>query len=153
VTFLIGCSFTFESELIKAGIRLRHIEQKRNVAMYKTDIETLQAGPFKGPLVVSMRPVKTNLVEQAIEVTKQFTNMHGAPVHIGDPVFLGIKDIAVPDYGEFVEIEHDEVPVFWACGVTPQAAVLEAKLPIMITHAPGHMFVSDWTNEDYLREK
>ncbi|WP_035425743.1 putative hydro-lyase [Halalkalibacterium ligniniphilum] len=151
VTFLIGCSFTFESQLVKNGIRLRHIDCNKNVAMYKTNIETTPAGPFKGPLVVSMRPIKNKDLDLAKAITEKFPNMHGGPVHAGDPLLIGIENIEHPDYGEFVEIKEDETPVFWACGVTPQAAAIEAKLPIMITHAPGHMFVTDWTNEAYLK--
>jgi uncharacterized protein YcsI (UPF0317 family) len=151
VTFLLGCSFTFESSLLQEGILLRHIERKKNVAMYKTNIQTKSAGAFSGPLVVSMRPILNDHIEKVIEITGRFPNMHGSPVHVGDPSQIGIKYIETPDYGDFVEIKENETPVFWACGVTPQAAAVQAKLPLMITHAPGHMFITDWTNEDFMR--
>ncbi|MBU8907518.1 putative hydro-lyase [Desertibacillus haloalkaliphilus] len=149
VSFLLGCSFTFESALIKEGIPLRHIDENKNVAMYRTNIATEPAGQFSGPLVVSMRPVKNNQVERAKAITSRFPNMHGAPVHVGDPAVIGIEDISSPDYGEFVEVKEDETPVFWACGVTPQAAAVNTKIPRIITHAPGHMFVTDKKNEDF----
>ncbi|MDV2685969.1 putative hydro-lyase [Alkalihalophilus lindianensis] len=152
VSFLIGCSFTFESEMIKTNIPLKHIELQKNVAMYQTNIETVAAGPFSGPLVVSMRPIKKELVQLATSITEKYPQMHGGPVHIGDPAQIGISEIEKPDYGEYVEIADDEVPIFWACGVTPQAAAQNAKLPIMITHAPGHMFITDWTNEELLNK-
>ena len=153
VSFLIGCSFTFESQLLKENIPLRHVELNRNVAMYRTNIETKPAGPFSGPMVVSMRPIKKHLVQQAVEITARFPQMHGAPIHIGDPSEIGIADLSKPDYGEFVGIQADEVPVFWACGVTPQAVAIQAKIPLMITHAPGHMFVTDWSNDEYLQSR
>ncbi|WP_368505421.1 putative hydro-lyase [Alkalihalophilus sp. As8PL] len=152
VSFLIGCSFTFESEMIKTNIPLKHIELQKNVAMYQTNIETVAAGPFSGPLVVSMRPIKKELVQLATSITEKYPQMHGGPVHIGDPAQIGISEIEKPDYGEYVEIAEDEVPIFWACGVTPQAAAQNAKLPLMITHAPGHMFITDWTNEELLNK-
>ncbi|WP_100400303.1 putative hydro-lyase [Bacillus sp. FJAT-44742] len=145
VTFLIGCSFTFENALIDSGIRLRHIEEKKNVAMYRTNIETVEAGPFHGPMVVSMRPVPQEQAQLAAEITEKFPRTHGGPVHIGDPREIGIQNLDQPDYGEAIELKEGEVPVFWACGVTPQEAVLRAKLPIAITHEPGHMFVMDKT--------
>jgi uncharacterized protein YcsI (UPF0317 family) len=148
VTFLLGCSFTFESSPLNADIPLRHVKAGKNVAMYKTNIATESAGPFSGPLVVSMRPIKEEFVEKAAQVTGEFTQMHGGPVHIGDPAEIGIQDIEKPDYGDFAGIGEGEVPVFWACGVTPQAAAVAAKLPIMITHAPGHMFVTDIKHEE-----
>jgi uncharacterized protein YcsI (UPF0317 family) len=150
VTFLLGCSFTFESQLLKNGISLRHVECKKNVAMYKTNIATEPAGQFSGPLVVSMRPIANENLDKAVEITRKFPNMHGAPVHIGDPGEIGIEQIERPDYGEFVEIKDNETPVFWACGVTPQAAAVQANIPYMITHAPGHMFITDWTNDDFM---
>ena len=143
VAFLIGCSFTFEDALIERGLPVRHIEQRRNVPMYRTSIPCQPAGRFRGPLVVSMRPMTP---EQAIEATRvcaDFPLAHGMPVHFGDPVAIGIVDVSKPDYGEAVEIRPGEVPVFWACGVTPQAAVAEAKPPFAITHKPGHMFLTD----------
>ncbi|KAA0561744.1 putative hydro-lyase [Bacillus sp. CH30_1T] len=152
VTFLIGCSFTFESQLIKGEIPLRHIEENKNVAMYKTNIQTEKSGVFQGPMVVSMRPVPNHLVQKAADITSLFPKMHGAPVHIGDPTEIGIGDITRPDYGDFVGIKDGETPMFWACGVTPQAVALHAKIPFIMTHAPGHMFVTDWSNEEYLKE-
>ncbi|WNF35329.1 putative hydro-lyase [Bacillaceae bacterium IKA-2] len=151
VSFLIGCSFTFESQLLKEGILLRHIEQNKNVAMYTTNIESKQAGPFKGPIVVSMRPIKNELVQKAIDITARFPNMHGSPIHVGNPIEIGIKDITKPDYGEYVDVLNGETPVFWACGVTPQSVVVHSKIPYVITHAPGHMFVTDVTNNDFLK--
>lgn len=147
VCFLIGCSFSFEEALIKAGIEVRHITMGCNVPMYKTNIQCKPAGIFNGPFVVSMRPVKADQVEMVIEITGKFPNVHGAPIHAGDPEKIGIKDINKPDYGDAVIINDGEVPVFWACGVTPQAAVENAKPEIVITHAPGHMFITDILNE------
>jgi uncharacterized protein YcsI (UPF0317 family) len=143
VSFLIGCSFSFEEALVQAGIGLRHLEMGRNVAMYRTNRQCEPAGRFHGPMVVSMRPIPAGQVDLATAITGRFTNSHGAPVHAGDPRLLGIADLAAPDYGDAVPIRDGEVPVFWACGVTPQAVVLESKLPFCITHAPGRMFVSD----------
>ncbi|MFB4163260.1 putative hydro-lyase [Alteribacillus sp. JSM 102045] len=152
VTFLIGCSFTFESILIDEGIPLRHVEENKNVAMYVTNRPTDSTAVFHGPLVVSMRPIHRDLVKKAGDITAQHPNMHGAPVHIGDPSELGITDLSSPDFGEAVTIKEDEVPVFWACGVTPQMAAVQSKLPLMITHSPGHMFVTDVTNEEFLKK-
>lgn len=149
VTFLIGCSFTFEQAILDEGLSIKHIDEGRNVAMYKTNIATDPAGVFSGELVVSMRPFDAGEVERVTAVTNQFPTMHGGPVHYGDPVEIGIKDINQPEYGEAIEIGENAQPVFWACGVTPQNAALNAKPHIMITHAPGHMFVTDLENEDY----
>ena len=149
VTFLIGCSFTFEQAILDAGINIKHIDQGRNVAMYKTNIETESAGIFHGNTVVSMRPFKKELVDQVIDITNDFPNMHGGPVHVGDPSAIGINNIDQPDYGDAIEIGEGEVPVFWACGVTPQNVVLNAKPEILISHAPGHMFITDINNEEY----
>ncbi len=143
VTFLIGCSFSFEAALIEAGIRLRHIEENLNVAMYRTNVPCRAAGRFAGPLVVSMRPIPSAQVALAVEISARFPNAHGAPVHIGHPELLGITDIARPDYGDPVRIHAGEVPVFWACGVTPQAIVTQSPIPLCITHQPGKMFVTD----------
>lgn len=148
VGFLLGCSFTFESALINEGIEIRHITMGRNVSMYKTNIMCKEAGVFKGPMVVSMRPIPKEQVEQAVEITGRYPMVHGAPIHIGNPREIGIKDIFKPEYGDTVEIKQGEVPVFWACGVTPQAAAEQAKPEIMITHAPGHMFIADVKNEE-----
>ena len=149
VTFLIGCSFTFEQAILDAGISIKHIDEGRNVAMYKTNIETEPAGGFKGNTVVSMRPFKKSLVDKVTEITNEFPNMHGGPVHAGNPKEIGIRNIDKPDYGDSIEIAEDEVPVFWACGVTPQNVVLNAKPEILISHAPGHMFITDINNEEY----
>lgn len=149
VTFLIGCSFTFEQAILDAGSSIKHIDEGRNVAMYKTNIETEPAGVFKGNTVVSMRPFKKSLVDKVTEITNEFPNMHGGPVHAGDPKEIGICNIDKPDYGDSIEIAEDEVPVFWACGVTPQNVVLNAKPEILISHAPGHMFITDINNEEY----
>jgi len=146
VAFLIGCSFTFERALLQAGVPVRHIECGRNVPMYRTNRACVTVGPFAGPLVVSMRPMPAALVPRATAVTARYPRMHGAPVHAGDPAALGIADLAQPDYGDAVPIQPGEVPVFWACGVTPQAVAQAARLPLMITHAPGHMLVGDQTD-------
>jgi len=146
VSFLIGCSFSFEEALAQAGVPLRHVEACSNVPMYRTGVATAPAGRFRGPLVVSMRPVPAALVPLAVQVTGRFERVHGAPVHVGEPAALGIADLGRPDWGDPVEIRQGEVPVFWACGVTPQAAALASQLPFCITHAPGHMFVTDLGN-------
>jgi uncharacterized protein YcsI (UPF0317 family) len=143
VSFLIGCSFTFEAALLKAGIPVRHIELGCNVPMFRTNIACVSAGRFSGPLVVSMRPLKPADADRAIEISTRFGESHGAPVHYGDPRQIGIADIRCPDYGDAVPLYADEQPVFWACGVTPQAALLQAKPPLAITHAPGCMFLTD----------
>ena len=146
VTFVIGCSFSFEEALLQAGIPLRHIAQNRNVAMYRSNVATVSAGVFNGPLVVSMRPLKAADAIRAIQITSRFPNVHGAPVHIGDPSQIGIADLAAPDYGDAVDVLPDEVPVFWACGVTPQAAITQACPEFCITHAPGAMLITDLMN-------
>jgi uncharacterized protein YcsI (UPF0317 family) len=147
VSFVIGCSFSFESALIDAQIPLRHVAQGRNVAMFKTSIQTLPSGPFKGPMVVSMRPLRAADAIRAIQITSRFPAVHGAPVHIGDPHLIGIEDLSRPDYGDAVEVMADELPVFWACGVTPQAVVQAARIPFSITHAPGAMLITDLSNQ------
>lgn len=149
VSFLVGCSFTFESALLDAGVPVRHVEQRRNVPMYVTSIATVPAGGFHGPMVVSMRPVPADKVVRAVQVTSRFPAVHGAPVHVGDPAAIGIADIHRPDLGEAVDIRAGEVPVFWACGVTPQAVAMASKPPLMITHAPGHMFITDRRDSEY----
>jgi uncharacterized protein YcsI (UPF0317 family) len=143
VAFLLGCSFTFERALLAEGLPVRHIEQRVNVPMYRTSIACRPSGRFAGPLVVSMRPMLPAQAIRATQVTARFVRAHGAPVHVGDPAGIGIDDIDRPDYGDAVEIRDGEVPVFWACGVTPQAAAAESRPALMITHAPGHMFVTD----------
>jgi uncharacterized protein YcsI (UPF0317 family) len=149
VSFLIGCSFTFESALVDAGIRVAHIDQCCNVPMYITSIPTVPAGVFHGPMVVSMRPLPAGQVVRAVQVTSRFPSMHGAPVHLGDPDAIGIADIAKPDLGDAVEIRGGDVPVFWACGVTPQAVAMASRPPLMLTHAPGHMFVTDRRDAEF----
>jgi uncharacterized protein YcsI (UPF0317 family) len=146
VTFVIGCSFSFEEALLEAGIPLRHIAQNRNVAMYRSNIATAPAGVFNGPMVVSMRPLKAHDAIRAIQITSRFPNVHGAPVHIGNPALIGIADLAKPDYGDAVDVLPDELPVFWACGVTPQAAITQARPEFCITHAPGAMLITDLLN-------
>ena len=156
VSFLIGCSFSFEEALLQAGIDVRHISMGRNVPMYKTNIECEKAGVFEGPLVCSMRPMTPENAKKAAEITEKFPNVHGGPVHMGDPEKIGIKYIDHSEYGDPVEIREGEIPVFWACGVTPQAAIERAKPPIVITHAPGHMFITNVKNaelNDYLEKK
>ena len=146
VTFVIGCSFSFEEALIEAGVPLRHITQKRNVAMYRSNMPTSPAGVFNGPMVVSMRPLRALDAIRAIQITSRFPNVHGAPVHIGNPALIGIADLATPDYGDAVDVLPDEIPVFWACGVTPQAAITQARPEFCITHAPGAMLITDLLN-------
>jgi len=148
VSFLLGCSFTFESALIRAGIPLRHLREGKNVSMFVTNIQTSPAGMFSGPLVVTMRPIPRESVIRAIQITSRFPGVHGAPVHIGEPVKIGIKGLTQPDYGDPVDVKENEVPVFWACGVTPQAVALKSKPPLMITHSPGYMFITDLLDED-----
>jgi uncharacterized protein YcsI (UPF0317 family) len=151
VAFLIGCSFTFERALVAAGVPVRHLEQGTNVPMFITNRECQPAGRFAGPLVVSMRPVPSALVGIAEAVTARFPAVHGAPVHAGDPAALGIADLSRPDFGDPVRSEAGDVAVFWACGVTPQAALMRARLPFALTHAPGHMFVTDRADSDWAR--
>ncbi len=148
VAFLLGCSFTFEAAMVRAGLPIRHIEEGRNVPMYRTTTSCRPAGMFRGPMVVSMRPIPQADVPRVVQVTARYPLAHGAPVHIGDPSAIGITDLARPDYGEAVTLRPGEVPVFWACGVTPQAAVQETRPELMITHAPGHMFITDLRDED-----
>ena len=150
VAFLIGCSFTFEAALIEAGVPVRHVELDVNVPMYRTNRDCEPSGPFNGPLVVSMRPVPERLVELAVEVTGRYPKVHGAPVPVGDPAALGITDLPSPDFGDPVPVHDGEVPVFWACGVTPQAVVMSSRPAFAISHAPGHMFVTDVPDSAYL---
>ncbi|WP_261797559.1 putative hydro-lyase [Bacillus testis] len=149
VGFLIGCSFTFEEALQNNSISIRHIEENCNVPMYQTNIESIKAGIFEGPMVVSMRPMSEKDAIRAVQITSRFPSVHGAPVHIGNPQAIGIRDINSPDFGDRVTIKSGEVPVFWACGVTPQAVAMKVKPPLMITHAPGHMFITDLKNEQF----
>ena len=143
VAFLIGCSFTFENALLAAGVPVRHIERNRNVPMYRTNRPCRPAGRFHGPLVVSMRPMTAEQAIRATAVCARFPRAHGTPVHVGNPAALGIADVQNPDYGDPAGIRPSEVPVFWACGVTPQAVVMQSKPPLVITHKPGHMFLTD----------
>ncbi|HMC66379.1 MAG TPA: putative hydro-lyase [Gemmataceae bacterium] len=143
VGFLIGCSFTFEHALLQAGLPVRHIECGCNVPMYRTNIACRPAGIFRGPMVVSMRPLTPAQAVNATQICARFPRAHGTPIHFGDPAAIGIHDIGRPDFGDPVEIRPGEVPVFWACGVTPQAVAMEARPPLLITHKPGHMFVTD----------
>ncbi len=146
VSFVLGCSFSFEQALMDEGIVLRHVQQGRNVAMYRTNIATVAAGPFQGPLVVTMRPLKAADAIRAVQITSRDPAVHGAPVHRGDAAHNGIQDQARPDNDDAVDVLPGEVPVFWACGVTPQAALVQAALPLAITHAPGAMLVTDLFN-------
>ena len=143
VAFLIGCSFSFEKRLADAEITLRHVECGVNVPMFITNIRCESVGPFSGPMVVSMRPIEEGHVAEAARITAEVSQVHGSPVHTGAPEAIGIADIRKPDFGDPVPIEDGEVPVFWACGVTPQAVALETRPRLMITHSPGHMFVTD----------
>ena len=150
VCFLIGCSFTFETALLAAGVPVRHIECGTNVPMYLTNRACRPAGAMSGPMVVSMRPVPAELVATAVRVTSRYPAVHGAPVHVGDPAALGIADLDRPDHGDPVEVHAGELPVFWACGVTPQAVVTRSRPPFAIGHAPGHMAVTDALDSAYL---
>ncbi|MFQ3557789.1 putative hydro-lyase [Streptomyces gramineus] len=149
VSFLIGCSFTFEWALAGAGVPIRHVEQGRNVPMYVTSRPCRPAGRLSGPMVVSMRPVPPQHLSAAIRESSRLPAVHGGPVHCGDPSALGIHDLARPDFGDPVDAGPDDIPVFWACGVTPQAAVTASRPPFAITHAPGQMFISDDRDEQY----
>ena len=146
VTFVIGCSYSFEQALIEDGIEIRHITQGTAVPMYRTSIATTPAGRFRGPMVVSMRPMTPANAIRAIQITGRLPGVHGAPVHIGRPDLIGIADLARPDYGDAVSVGADEIPVFWACGVTPQSVVANSKPPFCITHYPGSMIVTDLSN-------
>jgi uncharacterized protein YcsI (UPF0317 family) len=148
VGFVIGCSFTFENALIEAGIPVRHVEQGVNVPMYRTSIACQPAGRFAGPMVVSMRPLTPAQALSAARICGKYPLAHGAPVHFGDPAAIGIRDISRPDFGDPVEIRPGETPVFWACGVTPQSALMQSKPPFAITHKPGHMFLTDRRDRD-----
>lgn len=148
VSFLLGCSFSFENAMLAAGLPVRNIEQNRNVSMYITSRTCVPAGPFCAPLVASMRPLTPEQAVRAVQITTRFHLTHGAPVHIGDPDRIGIRDIAQPEFGDPVTIAPGEVPVFWACGVTSTLAATSVPLPLVITHAPGHMFISDLQDEE-----
>jgi uncharacterized protein YcsI (UPF0317 family) len=148
VAFALGCSFSFEEALISAGIAIRNIIEGVNVPMYRTNIPCTPAGPFAGNMVVSMRPMPAADAIEAIQICARFPSVHGAPIHIGDPGHLGIDDLSSPDFGDPVTLHSTDMPVFWACGVTPQVALEGAKLPMVITHEPGHMLVTDLKNTD-----
>ncbi len=148
VAFLLGCSFSFEYALTEGGVPLRHIEASRNVPMYITNIQTKEAGIFHGPLVVSMRPIPYQLVPTATNITARFPKVHGTPVHIGYPELIGIKDLMHPEYGDPPVIKEGDIPVFWACGVTPQAVAITSGVEFMITHSPGYMFITDVKNSE-----
>ena len=149
VSFLLGCSFTFETALLSAGLGLAHLDQGRNVPMYVTGRECVTSGPFSGPMVVSMRPYRAEEVPHAVAVSGRYPGMHGAPIHVGSPETLGIRSLEEPEFGDPVQVEEDQLPVFWACGVTPQAVAMRARPPFMITHSPGHMFITDRLNSEY----
>jgi uncharacterized protein YcsI (UPF0317 family) len=143
VTVALGCSFTFENALQRDGIPVRHIETGRNVPMYRSNIDLVPAGPFHGQMVVTMRPIPKDMVDRAKAISGRFPQAHGAPIAVGDPGSIGIDDLGRPDWGDAVDIHPGEVPVYWACGVTPQNVLLDAGLPICITHSPGHMLIAD----------
>lgn len=143
VTVALGCSFTFENALLRSGIPVRHVEKGLNVPMYRTNINLVPAGKFGGQMVVTMRPIPQGQVEQARDISRRYPQAHGAPIAVGDPALIGIADLARPDWGDAVEIKAGEVPVYWACGVTPQNVLLDAGLPVCITHSPGHMLIAD----------
>lgn len=149
VTFVLGCSFSFEEALMQEGIPLRHIEEDLTVSMYRTSIETTPSGPFRGGMVVSMRPMTPADAIRAVEITSRQPAAHGAPVHLGDPSQIGIADLDRPDWGDVQEIRPGEIPVFWACGVTPQNAVREARPPLCITHTPGSMLITDHQSRNF----
>ena len=148
VSFLLGCSFSFENAMLAAGLPIRNLEEGKNVSMYITNKPCTPAGPFSAPLVVTMRPMAPDQAVRAVQVTTRFHLTHGAPVHLGDPEQIGIRNLTAPDFGDAVTIRSGEIPVFWACGVTSQLAATSAPLSRVITHAPGHMFVSDLKDED-----
>jgi uncharacterized protein YcsI (UPF0317 family) len=147
VAFLLGCSLTFEHALIEAGVSVRHVERGTLVPMYVSSLPCLPAGRFHGPMVVTMRPISGAQVRLVGEISARYPHAHGAPVHAGSPEVIGIADLGRPDYGDPVPIHADEVPLFWACGVTPQAVALEARVELMITHEPGQMFLTDLPRE------
>ncbi len=148
VAFALGCSFSFDHALEKAGIDVRHVSEGCNVPMYRTSITCEKAGRFWGDMVVSMRPMMAKDAIRAIEISTHYPEAHGAPVHLGDPTLIGIQDLTRPDFGSAVKIMPGEIPVFWACGVTPQIVLENAQLPVAFTHAPGHMLITDKTHED-----
>lgn len=148
VSFLLGCSFSFEKELSRSGIPLRHVEEGKNVPMFRTNLPMEPSGPFEGTMVVSMRPIPAGLVSKAVLITSRYPKAHGEPLHIGCPESIGIEDLSRPDFGDPVSVREGEVPVFWACGVSPQVALERARVPFAITHAPGHMLICDALEAD-----
>jgi uncharacterized protein YcsI (UPF0317 family) len=146
VTFILGCSFSFEQALMEAGLRLRYVDEGKNVPMFRTNVDTVPAGRFRGKLVVSMRPFKPAEAIRAVEITSRYPRVHGSPVHLGRPDLIGISDLSKPWAGDASTVRDDELPVFWACGITPQSVVLDAKPSFCITHTPGHMLVTDLEN-------
>ena len=147
VAFVLGCSYSFEQALNEAGVRLKHWERGENSPYYVTDVDTVPAGPFRGKLIVSMRAIAVADIQKAIKITARYPTVHGAPVHVGDPQAIGIRDLARPDGGQPMEVAPGEQPVFWACGVTPENALANARLPLAITHKPGAMVVTDLLNK------
>jgi uncharacterized protein YcsI (UPF0317 family) len=143
VAFALGCSFTFEHALMQAGIPLWHVAHDTTVPMFRTLLPCVPAGPFRSNMVVSMRAIEPDRVDEAIALSRRYPLAHGAPVHVGDPSALGIADLSHPDWGDPAPVTGDQVPVFWACGVTPQAAIEAAAPPLCITHKPGHMLITD----------
>ncbi len=146
VVFAIGCSFSFEEALLADGLEIRNISEGKNVPMYRTNIECQPTARFTGNMVVSMRPMLAKDAIRAVQICTRFPSVHGAPVHLGDPALIGITDINAPDYGDSVSIHPGELPVFWACGVTPQNVVEQSRPPFCITHSPGDMLVTDLRN-------
>jgi uncharacterized protein YcsI (UPF0317 family) len=146
VAFALGCSFSFEEALLADGLEVRNVSLGCNVPMYRTTLPCTAAGRFHGAMVASMRPFRAADAIRAIQISTRFPAVHGAPVHLGDPALIGITDLAAPDYGDAVPVAAEELPVFWACGVTPQVALVNARPPIAITHSPGCMLVTDLSN-------
>jgi uncharacterized protein YcsI (UPF0317 family) len=146
--FALGCSFSFEEALMDAGVEIRNITEGVNVPMYVTNMPCASSGPFSGNMVVSMRPMSASNAIRAIQICSRFPSVHGAPIHLGDPAQIGIADLNKPDFGTAVAVAPSEIPLFWACGVTPQVALQAAKLPLAVTHEPGHMLVTDLKNTE-----
>jgi uncharacterized protein YcsI (UPF0317 family) len=146
--FALGCSFSFEEALMDAGVEIRNITEGVNVPMYVTNMPCASSGPFSGNMVVSMRPMSASNAIRAIQICSRFPSVHGAPIHLGDPAQIGIADLNKPDFGTAVGVAPSEIPLFWACGVTPQVALQAAKLPLAVTHEPGHMLVTDLKNTE-----
>lgn len=151
VTFVMGCSFSFEEVLQEAGIPLRHLHRGQDVSIYRTSMPTRSAGPFAGPVVVSMRPFSRTDACRAVEITSRYPKMHGAPIHVGDPSHIGIEDLETPAWGNRTPMETDDIPLFWACGVTPQMAIIGARLPFAITHKASHMLITDRLIHEYAK--